>query len=241
MFFETDSACVPYLSDSYIDSMCNDMVRRFDKSIFTSPHPVNIEQFIRKMLNLNIRYASLSSDSSLLGAAVFRTTDRMPVYSETGRRAEYVHAENGDIFIEQELTKLGRSSRLRFTLAHEAGHALWHRMYFIAHSRSLRRGDCVKCGHEDVGVCPERETLGRMSREELIEYQANKTASCLLMPRDAVTALFSDRPAPVTRDDMNDMILLTAGTFRVSDVAARYRLMDLGLISRNTFQNRKAV
>ena len=241
MFFDTDNACVPYLSDHYIDSMCNDMIRRFDESVFTSPHPVNIELFIKKALHLNIRYARLSADSNILGVNVFRETDRMPVYSEKSRRAEYVHADEGDIFIENELTLLGRSGRLRFTLAHEAGHALWHRMYFIARSNSLRRIASIGCGHEDIGVCPERETLGRMSREELIEYQANKTASCLLMPRDAVNALFKDRPAPETRDDICDMILLTAGTFRVSDVAARYRLMDLGLISRDCFQSKKAV
>lgn len=241
MFFDTDSAFIPYISDKYIDSVCSNLVRRFDPSVFTNPHPVNIALLMKKMLHLNIRYEHLSCDGSVLGLAVFTETDKLPVYNKGHRRAVYTHASENDVFIDMGLTECGKSNRMRFTLAHEAGHILWHKMYY--QSRVLAASQTVvSCEREDIGVCPDRSMLGRLSKSDLIEYQANRSASALLMPREAVQALFADRPAPRTEDDICDRILLTAGTFRVSDLAARFRLLELGLIpAEDEINNRKAV
>ena len=239
MFVNTDKACIPYISDKYIDSVCSNLVRRFDKTVFTDPHPVNIEQFMRRMLGINIRYEHLSCNDSVLGLAVLLGTDRLPVYDKAKRRAVYTSAAENDVLIEKDLTAAGCSSRMRFTLAHEAGHVLWHKMYMQGRALAAKK-DVLSCEREDIGVCPDRAYLGTLTREELVEYQANRSASALLMPREAVENLFAGRPLPRTADDVCDRILLTAGTFRVSDVAARYRLIELRLIP-DTESGRKAV
>jgi Zn-dependent peptidase ImmA (M78 family) len=65
--------------------------------------------------------------------------------------------------------------RYHFTLAHEAGHWRLHRQLF------LRRANQPMLVAEGV----ERpEYICRSSDSEPIEYQANRFASCLLMPRE---------------------------------------------------------
>lgn len=67
--------------------------------------------------------------------------------------------------------------RFRFTLAHEAGHWRLHRQLFKRAANQLQ-------------LLPETaerpEYICRSSDSEPIEYQANRFASCVLMPRDLV-------------------------------------------------------
>lgn len=67
--------------------------------------------------------------------------------------------------------------RYRFTLAHEAGHWCLHRQLFKRAANQLQ-------------LFPENidrpEYICRSSDSQPIEYQANRFASCVLMPRDLV-------------------------------------------------------
>ena len=121
---ETDPNCVPYLSGSYIDSFCQDLVRRFDPDVIEKGHPLNIERFITDYLGLNLEVENLSCDLSILGATVFSDTDEFPVYDVRLNEAVYRSAKEGTVFVENELRRRGLSNRYRFTLAHEAGHAI---------------------------------------------------------------------------------------------------------------------
>jgi len=81
------------------------------------------------------------------------------------------------IFIDKSLWNDGR---LKFTLAHELGHVAFH-----------GRVDIAGCGYADQEIADTEHDLVtgkkilRTSRDWL-EWQANRFASCLLMPRDTV-------------------------------------------------------
>lgn len=228
--YETDPACVPYLSDSYIDSTCEELINRFDPQALNHLHPVNIEQFITRFLGLNLEFDHLSCNGSVLGANVVQDTDLFPVYDPESGRAVFRSALGGTVFADLSLKKAGMLNRCRFTLAHEAGHALWHGMYYRALIKEGKaRRAYLSCTPAVISQSS-RQSAEKMSRHDLIERQANRTASALLMPSCAVKRLISTLGECRTKEDLEDRIIITAGTFRVSDEAARIRLEEMGLL-----------
>lgn len=129
--------------------------------------------------------------------------------------------------------------RYRFTLAHEAGHWRLHRQLFQKKANQ-------------PSLLPEHverpEYICRSSSTEPIEYQANRFASCLLMPRDMLKRAWHEwrgdmepvylADLRVAGMDCTDEIILEtavrplATTFQVSPEAMRIRSEGLGLLLR---------
>lgn len=100
--------------------------------------------------------------------------------------------------------------RYRFTLAHEAGHWRLHRQIFQRNANQLQ-------------LVPEGidrpEYICRSSDHEPIEYQANRFASCLLMPKEMVHEAWHEwrsSLAPIYLDDLREkrQEILTAEVMR---------------------------
>jgi IrrE N-terminal-like domain len=130
--------------------------------------------------------------------------------------------------------------RYRFTLAHEAGHWRLHRQLFQKNANQLR-------------LLPEKadrpEYICRSSDTEPIEYQANRFASCLLMPREMVKRAWhewrgemdpmylADLRAEANGDVSDELVLENAvrpfaATFQVSPEAMRIRCEGMGFLLR---------
>ena len=130
--------------------------------------------------------------------------------------------------------------RYRFTLAHEAGHWRLHRQLFQRQSNQL-------------SLIPEGvdrpEYICRSSDTDPIEYQANRFASCLLMPRAMMKRRWHEWRGgmdPIYLSDVrleagdatSDELLLEnvvrplAGMFEVSPEAMRIRAEGMGLLMR---------
>lgn len=136
--------------------------------------------------------------------------------------------------------KLGR---YRFTLAHEAGHWRLHRHLF------LRKANQQSLLPESVS---RPEYICRSSDKEPIEYQADRFASCLLMPKEMVKRAWHEWRGDMepiylvdlrieADGDMSDERILEdairpfAGLFEVSPEAMRIRCEGLGLLHRQKF------
>jgi len=132
-------------------------------------------------------------------------------------------------------SKLGR---YHFTLAHEAGHWRLHRQLF------LKRANQLTLLPETI---PRSEYICRSGDNEPIEYQPNRFASCLMMPkemlkrswhewRDGMTPIYlTDLRAkgPTTWTDnhlFEDAIRPFAETFQVSAEAMRIRAEGMKLL-----------
>ncbi|MCR4578675.1 MAG: ImmA/IrrE family metallo-endopeptidase [Clostridiales bacterium] len=227
--FETDPACVPYLSSSFIDEFCDDLVARFDKGVTRDLHPLNIDDFATGHMGLRLVYENMSCNFSVLGAMLFEDTAYFPVYDPRRDRAEYISAREGDVVLEKKLLDASQNDRLRYTLAHEVGHALWHGMYYNSLKRSGKAmNGFMLCGRDNLRSIS--EDAARLSRRRLIEYQANRSASALLMPKSAVKRLRDRLGKPETPDERADLVIYTAAAFRVSDFAAKIRLKELGML-----------
>jgi hypothetical protein len=135
---------------------------------------------------------------------------------------------------------LAMLGRYRFTLAHEAGHWRLHRHLFQKAANQLT-------------LLPENaerpEYICRSGSTEPIEYQANRFASCLLMPREMIkrawqewrgsldSIYLADLRAEVNGDITEELILESAvrplaATFQVSPEAVRIRCEGMGLLLR---------
>lgn len=130
--------------------------------------------------------------------------------------------------------------RYHFTLAHEAGHWRLHRQLFQKKANQL-------------SLLPENverpEYICRSDSTEPIEYQANRFASCLLMPREMVKRAWHEWRGgmdpiylPDLREEVgtsgtDDIVLENAvrplaATFQVSPEAMRIRVEEMRLLLR---------
>lgn len=129
--------------------------------------------------------------------------------------------------------------RYRFTLAHEAGHWRLHRQLFFRRANQL-------------SLLPEGtdrpEYICRSSDTEPIEYQANRFASCLLMPRELFKRSWHEwrggmepiyladlRSKSAEGSDqalMEDAVRPLATKFQVSPEAMRIRAEGMQLLLR---------
>ena len=128
--------------------------------------------------------------------------------------------------------------RYRFTLAHEAGHWRLHRQLFPRKANQLT-------------LLPEKaerpEYICRSSDTEPIEYQANRFASCLLMPKEMVKRAWHewrdgmepiylpDLRAENGSDDTDERVMENAvrplaSQFQVSPGAMRIRAEGMKLL-----------
>ena len=130
--------------------------------------------------------------------------------------------------------------RYHFTLAHESGHWRLHRHLF------QRRANQLSLFPEGVD---RPEYICRSSDKEPIEYQANRFASCLLMPREMLKRAWHEWRGgmdaiylPELRakhgeggtDEwiMENAVRPLAGTFQVSAEAMRIRAEGMQLLLR---------
>ena len=144
--------------------------------------------------------------------------------------AVYRTLTEGTVLADVSLTRAGKNNLYRFTLAHEAGHAIWHGMYYRARMRSGKASrSYLSC--EKQSVLDRSDRRASVKTHQLLEYQANRSAAALLMPESAVNSLISAFGERRTQDDLSDLVIYIAGACRVSDKAAAYRLRQLGLLN----------
>ena len=229
--FRTKANGVPILSKKEINDIGFQMIMDFDQTIAYQPGPLDIERFLEFYLKMTADYQYLSHNGVYLGMTVFNDTDRIPVYDPYTHRAKYIHADANTVIIDTSLVEeKSQEHRLRFTQAHEAGHAILHKQCFSNKSTG-----------EDVPMIRCRTDFGSMRRNtvpprnwgdnEWMEWHANSLASALLMPAPAVKYLidhnsWTDSHCNLIIRTIHDLIRVC----NVSHEAALYRLRDLGYI-----------
>lgn len=117
-----------------------------------------------------------------------------------------------------------REGRYYFTLAHEVGHWVLHR---DEHATQAQQGFLFGEDPQPGIVCR------RSDRREPIEIQANRFASCLLLPSGLVRNLWQNeagRTGTLSPDIKDRIVRDLAGKFGTSIEATIYRLQDLCLI-----------
>ena len=225
---------VPILSKREIDEIAGGYLLDFSPDAVFNPQPVNVELFLESYLDLSLDYQYLSNDGRYLGMTVFNDTTRIPVFIPKDNCADYCSANAGTVIIDTTLTADNQLNRCRYTCGHECGHWVLHRGYYNYAPNQLTLFDmkpsflqCRSLSHADFST-----DTKTWDGERWMEWQADKFASCFLMPNTAVRNFFDGWK--LKEGNTLNTIAAISKTFQVSEEAAYYRLMDLGYIKAET-------
>jgi hypothetical protein len=196
-----------------------------NKHCHVAAPPIPIDEIVELYLELNLQFLDMQELFGVddVHGALWVNERRVGIH----RRLD--PAENP--------SKLGR---YRFTLAHEAGHWRLHRHLF------LRKANQQSLLPEST---PRPEYICRSSDKDPIEYQADRFASCLLMPKEMVKRAWhewrgdmdpmylADIRAEANGDITDELVLENAirpfaATFQVSPEAMRIRCEGMGFLLR---------
>lgn len=159
--------------------------------------------------------------------------------------------DKGSIIISAELdVEEKQLGRLNYTMAHELGHNIYHRKMYDKHNYSNQPSFFDEESKEAFAITCHRDNVENLSRtveKNWIEWQANYFASCILMPKEAVSAFWKDfikesdfvfgaEPEPLLHDmpynELKNEFERFVNIFQVSKQAAKIRLEKLNYIKR---------
>jgi Zn-dependent peptidase ImmA (M78 family) len=190
---------VPYLKGAALEAYADDLLQHYGQAFeaVVDP-PVPIEEIAELLLGLDFDWGPIVEQAGepILGC---------------------LHPERKSILLNE--TRRGHFDQypgsLEFTIAHEIGHYVLHLVEPHGSQQELPLGDDI-----DTSLYHRQ---GRNAATERREFQANKFAACLLMPRHLLRAAISDRDI-CDWDSLRQL----ARRFKVSLTALRIRLEDLG-------------
>ena len=203
------------------------------------PTAIDIDRFVCEYLGKTQDFAWLSKDGRYLGMTVFNDTRRVIVYNPEQNEAEYFSAKAGTVIIDNSLLDTGKEHRYRFTMGHESAHVIFHTEHFMggfnrSSSSDSEQEPMVQC-RADSTAALKNKLPKQWTPKERMEWQANRMASALLMPRAMVRKLYYSLPKTEEGASFAAMaVLAVAEAFNVSCEAAQYRLLDCGLIHNRT-------
>ena len=210
----------PFYSREYLEELCERTLTEFCMETYgqeLTPLPTDVlTQLLERYTSILNLYAEL--DDGINGVTTMFGSERLP-----------------RVDIAAELSRQWfRENRLRTTLAHELAHVLLH--------SPLWRAQCIAAGQKGEALIAQacrRETIeDNAPRCDRIEWQAGYLCGALLMPKrriDLLVARFlstlSGSPVLVAGSaDAEELVERVTIGFRVSRLAARVRLGQLGVI-----------
>ena len=246
---------LPVLSKGDIEEIAESYLGDFDSNILEEPMPTPIEEFLENYLHLEVDYADITPDGSVLGLTTFNN-GILTVYDLEKGKYKDIYVKKGTVVINNGLLTEDQEGRCRFTNAHECGHWMLHREMFETHEEQINIFDmldnkeaksikCLKRSFEDYS---EKRTF--KTDTDWMEWQANYTSSCLIMPKRTFIIAAQNIFKEVGIDDSyitldrdfdayefaNDMSRELAGIFNVSIQAASIRLRQLKIVREETAQ-----
>ena len=162
---------------------------------------------MEQTFDLRIVYQHIRKNKCVLGETVF-VDSMVPVYGSHGYESVFMKA--GTVLIDVSLTDEKNMGRYRFTCAHELAHWIIDQAYFTGTDDTL---SCLRLATSSASV------------EKLIERQADRLATRLLMPKCTVKNAFYQG-----LDDYSDIVPYLANLYQVSQQAMAIRLSELRLL-----------
>jgi Zn-dependent peptidase ImmA (M78 family) len=213
-----------YLKTEVLDKRCEGIIREFmnrRSGGFRLPIPTEeIERLIEERADFLDAYAELPA--GVLGkTALFY--DRRP-----------------QVWIAESIRGGDSEHLTRFTLCHEFGHVWLHGPLWREAGSVKRRSPGPIC------TCY-RNTMIEPSQRNWMEWQAGRAAGGILMPATELRAWAAELstranlklPFPVMSREGGQLIYLVAKRCDVSQLAAKVRLIKLGLLVENSTNRRR--
>lgn len=223
----------PILSSQQLEERAYETLAAYDKELLHKTKQIDVYDVIEKLLDVPYDWKYLTPNQSVLGATVFNSgyvwVWPEPVY-RNGMMPIKLPVKKGTILIEATLTESDSKGRENFTVMHEVFHQILHKDYFInAHTDYVHFSKTIEYNNEG-----HKKLITEL---DFIEYQANHSAACFLMPRELVIESFekkfSKKLYSVLKETyINDLIREMADEFNTSETAMKYRLNNLKVLEK---------
>ena len=200
---------------------------------------VEPEILLRDLLNIKLEFHHLSLDGTVLGLTA--SSENYVLLYDATDAPYYCHIDENDVFVEIEMKNdISQSGRYNFTVAHEAGHKIFQKLFPEEYCDKPFSGSL----HYSKAVTSKTDNATKW-----IEWQANALASALLMPRLLVeqamfitswnkkTTIINKRYYPKEYNTFSYM----ADLLGVSKEALGYRLVELGYIKKLYLRNQESM
>lgn len=214
----------PHYEPIELDRECDTIITTFLKSLHGEVRlPVETED-LKKLIERDADDLDVYADLSRYGDNVEGVTEFRP-----GKRPK--------VFISGALTEDDRrENRLRTTLTHEYGHVRFHAYLW---ELEPPKADLLRQKPNRDKIICKRETMIDAAKTDWMEWQAGYICGALLMPKSVVTHLCREFVEPsniygaisLKSGDGPNLVQAVVTAFRVSEDAARVRLLQLGVLA----------
>jgi hypothetical protein len=227
------------LSKKAIETIACFCLQLFCPNALKEPTPVFADEFIENFLQYNLRYEHLSNNHSVLGTIAFRAGE-LTIYDAEHNDIMPITVDKHTIILDKDLTEEGNKGRYEFTGFHESGHAILHQPEIVDYD--IPDG-IISCRNTAEGINTSLAP-GKKTPTEWREWQADYFASCMKLPRWAVTRFAREflrsighmQGTVTVRDNETEILAneilpeAVADFFVTSKQAARIKLIELRII-----------
>ena len=197
-----------------LEVISRQVISKYDPRLLYAPAPIPVE-CIMEEIGLTIEFQYLRKNGRVLGETVFEDA-MIPIYErENNEGYKLIPVKAGTVLIDASLIHNRGDGRFRYTCAHELSHWVIDKNYFMA------------LGEQSAAMM--KKAARSSETGAAIERQANRMASCLLMPKGVLKKAFYQ-----AYPNAKNIAATLAAQFGVSRQAMEIRLEELGLLPKHT-------
>lgn len=230
------------LSNVAIEDVATKILQQYSPVHLRQPMPFDTVDFMQNHLGLLVKCRLIGEPTSgILGLIVMTDTASIPSIDNNGEKT-VIEETFGTVLISPTLLTEENMPRCRYTEAHESAHFILHQPFYRwldkkYETKRERYYSCIACC--TVG----KPAFKPKTEEDWREWQADKLAAALLMPKRPfteyvrwITDKMGIRSGYLNMQNADDAIVYThvmqhiANAFGVSRTAAEIRMKHLGLL-----------
>lgn len=214
----------PHYDPDELDHECETVITDFLRTLHGEVrYPVDTED-LKKLIERDAKDLDVYANLSSYGENVEGLT-------------EFKQGSKPRVMISLLLTESDNmENRLRTTLTHEYGHVYFHN--YLWQQKAVMQDLLSQNRNRDNEIC-KRDSMIDAPQKDWMEWQAGYACGAFLMPKSAVVQLVRDYMeqhelyATVSLQTLHAQNLISSmtKTFKVSDDAARVRLLKTGLLT----------
>ena len=210
-----------YRQDETLESIARNVIARYDPKLLKTPSAIPVEDIIEQTYGLTLEFLHIRKNGIILGETIFEDTF-VAIYEPKNKEGyKLIPVKAGTVIIDASLLHKRSYGRFRFTCAHELAHWVIDREYFLQH------GESAAAMTAETAKDMTRKTLRSSDTNAVIERQANRMASRILMPKCTLKTAFYHANGDSTIKDKPSYL---AEIYIVSKQAMQIRLVEMGLI-----------
>lgn len=191
--------------------------------------PIDVDEFAEFYIGASIDFANLSDDYKTLGLTCFYD-GLIEIWNDSRTEKRLIKSFGDTIFLETETELISSPQRTRFTIMHECCHIKLHKRFYYVGKNQRNK----KINYKPYR-CSEWTKNPPMTDIDIHEWQANRLAAALLVPRKTLFKFLQAELMVETNKlyllDISDQLIeRISDLYFVSKETVKRRLRDLEII-----------